>query len=149
MTKKNSTLLKKLKQYSALAAPMIAVAGLANGQAVYGVIDDTLSDESGDNTGAAVTLDLDNDGNPDFVFAAFSSVSGAAYKLNLAGAAPYSANGNGIVGYTAGGFYYPSALSAGVTIDQNQNFWEYFAPSSVRCICENSMLIKPFVPVDG
>ena len=73
MKKENSTLLKKLQQYSALAAPMLATAGLANAQIVY---TDIVPDKTLNADGETYNLDLNNDGLVDYVF---FTIVGATY----------------------------------------------------------------------
>ncbi|MBX7140685.1 MAG: T9SS type A sorting domain-containing protein [Chitinophagales bacterium] len=128
MTKENSTLIKRLAQYSAMVAPTMAIAGLANAQVVYTDVDPDFELTADPGTPQGTVLDLNDDGVADFTLAVFSSTSagGPGGPLNLAGAAPYSANGNGVMGYTSGGFYYPSALDANTMIDDNADFWSYF-----------------------
>jgi hypothetical protein len=127
MTKENSTLLKRLAQYSAMTAPAIAVAGMANAQVVYTDVDPDFELTSSPGDIASAVIDLDNDGVSDFILAAFSSVSGVGGKLNLAGAVAYSGNGNGIMGYTSGPFFYPSALEANAEINEGENFFGYLS----------------------
>ena len=67
MRKENSTLLKKLKQYSALAAPMLATAGFASGQVVYhDIVPDRIL--TGNSPADTMLVDMNNDGVIDFVF---------------------------------------------------------------------------------
>jgi len=123
--KENSALLKRLQQYSALALPMLATAGLAGAQVVYKDInpDVTLS-----LPGDSMLLDLNNDGVFDYTF---RMVAYTTY-WNRACVAPANVSGvyltgnkNAIIGYlnikNSGTIYaYASALSTGHAIDDNQ-----------------------------
>src|SRR6187397_2379792 len=126
MKKDNSALLKKLKQYSALAAPMLATAGFASGQVVYhDVVPDRIM--TSDNPQDTMLVDLNNDGVLDFVFFAVSNFAGA-FKVVGVFPAGYSSSSNAVAGSgpiynTAGGatapLLHPYPFSAGALIDQN------------------------------
>jgi len=123
--KENSVLLKLLQQYSALAVPMLATAGLANAQVVYKDInpDVTLS-----LPGDSMLLDLNNDGIFDYTFRLFAYTTNwnkaCVAPANVAGV--YTTNDkNALVGYfsakSSGTIYpYASALSLGHPINDNQ-----------------------------
>jgi len=119
---------KKLKQYSSLVAPVLAVSGFASGQVIYTDVDPdyVLSDAPGGD-GEGKVIDLDNDGINDFTLAVFSSISnGGSLMINRAGAQPYLSNGNGIMGFSmSGSSHYVSALQTGAAIDSTKNFWNY------------------------
>lgn len=126
MRKENSTLSKKLKQYSALAGTMLASTGLANAQVIYTDIDpDSVFAGSTPFPGDISLIDMNNDGIFDFEFKAFKST----YTHGV-GLIPYPAttsNPNGIVG-TLGAingypFGYISALQLNNIIDANQSFF--------------------------
>ena len=105
MKKENSTLSKKLKQYSALAGSMLAVAGIAEGQVVYTDIPDTVFTPVNAFPGDTYALDLNNDGTTDFNFVAwkYSSSGGSHYAAFGLIMVPHSAsNPNGIIGTVAG-----------------------------------------------
>jgi len=139
MRQENSTLLKKLKQYSAMAAPLLTVSAMANAQIIYSDVDpdfDLVDSTQNDGFLTYSSLDLDNDGVMDFNFFAMSyqiNQNGTQY-INLAGVLPYTttgganANGNAILGYQSGtAFYYPSALDFNDPIDSNGDFWSQVA----------------------
>ncbi|MCS6991872.1 MAG: T9SS type A sorting domain-containing protein [Chitinophagales bacterium] len=123
MKPKNAALWKKLKQYSAITAPLVAGASLAQGQVVYTDLDPDVELQVGDE----FALDLNNDGNIDFKFKVVT------YGTNWwrAGLAPYpyyTTNQNAFAGYvnTIGGLLkigYASALEEGAVIDAN-NDWK-------------------------
>jgi len=134
MKKENSTLVKKLAQYSAMVTPALALASTANAQIIYKDIDPdfALTDSAADGFFTVVFLDLDSDNVNDFTFFALSSelAGGTGPTFNLAGVLPYSgtnssnANGNGIVGSTNSvGSYYVSALNQGALIGSSLNAW--------------------------
>jgi hypothetical protein len=123
--RENAVLLRKLKQYSALATPMLATAALANAQVVYHDINpDVILSAPGD----SLLLDLNNDGMFDYTFRT------VAYTLfwNRACVGPANVSGvyttadqNAVIGYYnlgSGGkpYAYASALSLGQLIDDNQ-----------------------------
>jgi hypothetical protein len=130
MRKDNSTLLKKLKQYSALAAPLMATAGLANAQVIYTDIDPdvTLLGSAQDQ----YAIDLNNDGQTDFKFIAASGTAsgGTTYKLAGVVMQPYTTgNLNGFIGKVASlansNFIgYPYALEFNDNIDGNEQFFK-------------------------
>jgi len=124
VNKENLTLLKRLQQYSALAAPILATAGIADAQVVYKDIDPDVTLSS---PGDSMLLDLNNDGVFDYTFRTIQ------YTANWFRAciAPANVSGvytmgdkNAIVGYhnsgTAGTIYpYASALSLGHPINDS------------------------------
>src|SRR4026207_2265880 len=127
MKKQNSTLSKRLKQYSALAGSMLVVTGIAQGQVVYTDIpDDTLVGVPF--PGDAYFLDLDNDGIVDYVI---GSIVGSTYRVDFAVMyAGGSTDPNGIAGsvqpFGGSSFIgYPSALALFDNIDNNLNFFKF------------------------
>lgn len=113
MKKENTTLLRKLTSYSAMAGSIIAVAGTANAQAIYTDIDPDVTVEE---SGFGYFIDFDNDGNDDFVIGFLHTNTAGGYDYNKVVAVPY----NGSVGGTAAGNYvYPYAMEAGEMIDAN------------------------------
>lgn len=135
MKKENSTLVKKLAQYSAMVTPALALASAANAQIVYTDVnpDFVLTDSATDGFFSIAFLDLDADGVNDFTLWALSAEQGGGGggTFNLAGVLPYSTtvnyqnvNGNGIVGSTNSvGSYYVSALNQGAVIGTTANVW--------------------------
>src|SRR5437868_3874474 len=116
MKKENSTLKKKLKQYSALAGSMLA-AGVAHGQIVYTDVDPDVTLNTGDGNNYA--LDMNNDGTQDYNF-----VTASAASFKIAGIVPYpytTGNLNAIAGNTAvfngNVLLYPYALALNDNID--------------------------------
>jgi len=147
MTKHNSTLLKRLKQYSMLASPLVAAAGMANAQVLYHDIDpdDTLKSVSAF-PGDTYALDLNNDGTNDFVFFAFKggSYAGIALAMNYT-----ATNTNALMGNltsTSGPNHRPlglvSALASNQNIDVNQNF---FSLSQLIFTSTNQFFIPPMI----
>ncbi|MEP7128213.1 MAG: T9SS type A sorting domain-containing protein [Chitinophagales bacterium] len=113
MKKENTTLLRKLTSYSAMAGSVIAVAGTANAQALYTDID---PDVTVDQSGSVYMIDLDNNGSNDFTIGLLHSTSAGGNSLNKIFAKPY----NGSIGGTHQGAYnYPYAMVAGEMIDAN------------------------------
>ena len=112
----NSTLLKKLKQYSVLSGAMMATAGIANAQVVHTDIDpDVVLNSDGDQ----YMLDLENNGIPDFVLQ--TNVNGNNYYAGIY----MSYLSNEIAGTLqpngfGANFGYPYALAQGEIIDDNQ-----------------------------
>lgn len=119
----NAAFLKRLKQYSALTAPLIAGAGLAQGQVVYTDVDPDVVLQVGD----SYSLDLNNDGNAEFTL----KVTTYGSDWTRAAIAPYpyyTTNQNAFAGYvnTLGSVLklgYVSALAQGDNIDAN-NDWK-------------------------
>jgi hypothetical protein len=132
MTTNASTIIKKLKQYSILASPIIALSTHSNAQISYHDVnpDYEIGAQSGDFTELA--FDLNNDGITDFVFSVFSKyqTDSSAPKFNKAGIMPFQENGNGIQGYTIAHiplkYYYASALNVNDDINSTKHFWDYF-----------------------
>ena len=123
MIKDNSTLLRKLKQYSALSGALIATAGVADAQVVYtNVIPDEIINGDGD----TYNLDLDNNGVPDYVFQ--TAVNGTYryagvymyYATNIIAGIYYTNSSNGFK------YGYPFALAAGIPIDDNLSFFDIY-----------------------
>src|SRR5690349_12129145 len=115
MTKQNSTLRKRLKQYSAFAGSIFAFANISNAQVVYKDLDPDLEfDAVNPFPGDVLPFDFNNDGNIDFIFVAFH---GSSY--NGIGMLPYPTSGgnsNAIMGplgtFNSAPFAYVSALDA-------------------------------------
>ena len=143
MRQENTSVQKKLKQYSLLVAPVLTTAGMANAQVEYHDVDPDIfykDSIAGDNYTSPVFLDLDGNGVYDVEFAAWSSVqsNNGPNIVNLAAARQYGANGNAIMGYTnlfSATFcstplaqYCPSALNQNEVIGPGANFWA--VPSS-------------------
>lgn len=127
MKKENSTLRNRLKQYSALAGSMVAVAGVANSQVVYTDIPDTVFTAVNPFPGDTLALDLNNDGITDFNFVGWKSSTYVAFGLIMH---PYATtNPNGIVGSVVGPSSNPlgmvSELALNENIDSNQNFFVF------------------------
>jgi len=112
--KKNTT--KKVLNYAAMSAAILGTADAA-GQIVYTDIADVTLTAAGE----FEAIDFDNDGTEDILIGLLNFTGGPGAVANGASdpANPTSFNGNGIVGVEAGGFYYPSNLTAGVTIDDS------------------------------
>ena len=107
-TQKN--LSKRLAQYGALTAAIAGVAD-ASGQIIW---TDINPDEGG--PGYLYSLDINNDTTDDFAIRHFnSSTSGGIGNYNILACGPLNSN-NAILGYDAGNFEYPFALSAGEPI---------------------------------
>jgi hypothetical protein len=139
MKKENSTLVKKLKQYSAITAPMIALAGVANAQVIYTDISDVTLSTPGD----SYDLDLNNDGNVDFVLQLQTNTS-----FQRAGIAPYplsTGNPNAILGtyYFANPaiFPYPALLAQGDPINAAQP--QFNLASIAFTVSSNLVYIQP------
>jgi len=143
MKKENSTLSKKLAQYSAMVAPALALASISNAQVVYTDIDPdfVLTDStSADTYGPVVVLDLNNDGANDVEFVVWSQIPITnGNVVNLAVARQYGNSGNGVLGYTntltatTGAtvkFAYGSALNNNEVIGSGGNFWSLAATNS-------------------
>lgn len=107
MEKNNS---KKILNYAAISAAILGTADAA-GQIVYTDIDDVVIDTADTFLG----IDFNDDGIVDINVGLTNFVGGPGATAN--GSDGTSFNGNGIVGVPASGFYYPSNLSAGVTVD--------------------------------
>ncbi|MCS6917020.1 MAG: T9SS type A sorting domain-containing protein [Chitinophagales bacterium] len=123
MKQKNTRLLGRLKQYSALTVPLVAGAGLANGQVVYTDINPDVEIELGE----SFDLDLNNDGNVDFKLKV-ATYGPDWYRAALAPYPYYTTNQNAFAGYvnTLGGLLklgYVSAIPQGNAIDAN-NDWK-------------------------
>lgn len=119
--KKNSTLSKKLKSYSALAGTVTAVVASANAQVVY---TDVAPDVTVNGNQSAYALDLDNDGNADFLFVTVDTTISSVGVKRVA-ALPYQ-SGNAMAATTSAGpnatYIYPLALAAGQTVDANMSW---------------------------
>jgi hypothetical protein len=132
MTTNSSTIIRKLKQYSILASPIIALSTPGDAQISYHDVnpDYELGAQAGDF--AEVAFDLNNDGITDFVFSVFSKYQSDSEgpKFNKAGIAPFQENGNAIIGYThthiPNKYYYASALNVNDDINNSKHFWDYF-----------------------
>jgi hypothetical protein len=107
--KKNTT--KKVLNYAAMSAAILGTADAATGQVVYTDIDDV----SLDTADAFYQVDFDGDAVLDINLGVTNFTGGPGATAR--GSDGTSFNGNGIVGEEAGGFYYPSNLAAGVTVD--------------------------------
>ncbi|MFI5135195.1 MAG: T9SS type A sorting domain-containing protein [Chitinophagales bacterium] len=130
MKERNVSLINRLKQYSLIASPLIAVSSVSQGQVVYRDLDPDVDLTTNAGSFSDYKLDLNNDGVTDFVFGVFSKyqTDTSAAKYNRAGVAPDTANGNAVMGYTKTNiakYYYPSALNTNQDINNTQNFWEY------------------------
>jgi len=130
MNEKKSALISRLKQYSILASPFIAVSSAVQAQVVYRDLnpDVDLTTNAGELNN--YNLDLNNDGVIDFVFGVLSryQTDTSGSKYNKAGVKPDTMNGNGIMGYVhtnVAKYYYASALSTNQDINNTKNFWEY------------------------
>jgi hypothetical protein len=106
--KKNTS--KKVLNYAAISAAILGTADAA-GQIVYTDIADVTIDTGGDFLG----IDFDDDGIVDINVGLLNFTGGPGAVAN--GSDGTSFNGNGIVGVPASGFYYPSNLADGVTVD--------------------------------
>lgn len=129
MKKENSTLSKRLKQYSALAGSM-AVAGVAHGQVMYNDIPDTVFTAMNVYPGDTLALDLNNDGIADFNFVAWKNTSSTSYFAFGLIMHPYTAsNPNSIEGSvtTAGVklFGKVSELALHDNVSSNQPFFNF------------------------
>jgi len=132
MTTNSSSIIKKLKQYSILASPIIGLSAVSQAQISYHDVnpDYELGAQAGDF--AEVAFDLNNDGITDFVFSVFSKYQSDSEgpKFNKAGIVPFQENGNAIVGYTVthipNKYYYASALNVNDDINSGKHFWDYF-----------------------
>ncbi len=124
MKKENSTLGKRLKQYSALTGSLLAIAGTSDAQIVY---TDVNPDRVLSSVGDTMQLDLDNDGITDYVFRTiqYNTNTASWYRAGLVPSPYTTSNPNQLVGYAAAPFpdgtvfAYPSALAQGATIDDN------------------------------
>ncbi|MFI5135196.1 MAG: T9SS type A sorting domain-containing protein [Chitinophagales bacterium] len=128
-----SSLIKKLKQYSALTAPALAVAAVSNAQVVYTDVNPDKEIIPFPNNPQGGLIDMNNDGIYEFILAAYTSFAlSNGKKINLAAAGLYADNGDGLMGYTnvlgSKKFYYPNALAAGAVIDSNGHFRNTFHP---------------------
>ncbi len=122
MTNKKTTLAKKLRQYSAITAPLLAGATMTSGQVIYTDIepDVTLT------LGSGYELDLNNDGEVDFKLKV-STYGTNWYRACIAPYPFYTTNQNAFAGYktTFGNglvLGYASAFSMGQSIDANADF---------------------------
>lgn len=133
MRTNTSSLIKKLKQYSALTAPALALSAVSNAQVIYTDVNPDKEIIPFQNNPQGALLDMNNDGIFEFILAAYTSFAlSNGKKINLAAVGLYADNGDGLLGYTVAlgsrKFYYPSALGAGATIDANQHFRNIFHP---------------------
>ncbi|HYV94516.1 MAG TPA: T9SS type A sorting domain-containing protein [Chitinophagales bacterium] len=128
MKKENSTLKRKLKQYSAVAGSMLAVTGVADAQAIYTDVNpDKVLIGTNLLPGDTMRLDLNNDGITDFIFFAWkgSTYQGAGLMV------PYYplSNSNAIIGNLGTLFSHPflkeDALAMGDNIGPGQPFYKY------------------------
>jgi hypothetical protein len=113
--KKNSTLFRKLKAYSAMAGSFVAIAGTANGQAFYTDVD---PDATFDENGTGYFIDLNNDGTNDFSIQfvqATGTSQGIPYSYRGVFAKPY--NGASVAASTSNLRIYDLALDAGEMIN--------------------------------
>lgn len=107
-TQKN--LSKRLAQYGALTAAIAGVAD-ASGQIIY---TDIIPDEGG--PGYLYNLDINNDTTNDFAIRHFNSATSSSLDFyNILACGPLNSN-NAMLGYDAGNFEYPFALSSGAPI---------------------------------
>ena len=114
---KDSTLIRKLKAYSALAGSVVGIAATANAQVSYTDVD---PDSTFDQNGAGYLIDLNNDGINDFniqFIQATGTSQGIIYSYRGVFAKPY--NGGSIAGTVSGDRIYDLALDAGQMIDAN------------------------------
>ncbi|MEO6168519.1 MAG: T9SS type A sorting domain-containing protein [Chitinophagales bacterium] len=102
MKQKTSTLSKKITGYSTMAASLLAISNIANGQIVY---TDVTPDFVGTGNGASYDLDLNNDGTTDFQVNISSN--GADVKLLI-----NASDNNAIAGTSSDPYKYPSLLQA-------------------------------------
>jgi hypothetical protein len=113
-------LAKKIAKYSALS---VAIAGVseASGQIVYTDIGDVTIDGAS----TEYILDIDNDASGDFIMRVnpTSNTSGPVTPFAFMFPATGSYyNSNGIVGFSSGGFNYPSNFNSGSTISSGAAF---------------------------
>ena len=122
MSKKTTTLEKRLMNYSALAGTLAVAAGSADAQVVY---TDVNPDQTFNTVGAVYNLDLNNDLTPDFpltVQSATGTYLGGLVNYAILGAGLITASSNEIVGYAGAYANYASALNFGDTVSDIQNF---------------------------
>ncbi|MBX7141529.1 MAG: T9SS type A sorting domain-containing protein [Chitinophagales bacterium] len=121
MNETHTNLTRKLKQYSALATPLLALAGMADAQVIYQDIDPDVVLAVGDQ----YSLDLNNDGAVDFAFKVTTYGTGW-YFAGLIPYPPSASNYNAFAGYTqtfGGGpsiYGFPSMFANGDLIDENR-----------------------------
>ncbi|MBA3647669.1 MAG: T9SS type A sorting domain-containing protein [Chitinophagales bacterium] len=118
MKKDYSSLIKKLKQYSALAAPLIGAATAANAQIVYTNVqpDATISKNQ-----QGYPIDLDQDGTNDFIIGVIDTVvqfSDKDYFFHEVLADPYNDNSVVATTFQSNGFtfVYPIYFNKGNVI---------------------------------
>ncbi len=127
MKNKNSTLSKKLKQYSALAGSL-AISGMAGAQVVYTDVspDKVLVGVSSIANPDTLQIDLNNDGIFDYLLFAFRDSS--SYAQGVGAMMPYTAgNSNAIAGSIVSlngnlPALFVSDLQLGKNIDDNLSF---------------------------
>src|SRR5690348_11875791 len=109
MKKIDSELIKKLKSYTALAAPFVAGASMASGQVIY---TDISPDTTLNKQGEIIFLDLNHDGTNDFAIRVGDTIltSRHSHIRFIAGTA---SKYNSIAGSTNTPYVYPAAFKAG------------------------------------
>jgi hypothetical protein len=112
--KKNSTIQKKLKAYSAMAGTLVAATGAADAQVIY---TDVMPDSTVSNNGVYM-LDLNNDDISDFKL---EQRSGTFYGQSFDAIGVYALAANNAID-TSGGNGTATALDIGISVDASLNW---------------------------
>lgn len=113
---------KKILNYGAMSAALLGAANAA-GQVVYTDVDpdETITTA----TTGGFNIDMNGDSTFDFNPQVFDAAGGPGAVLFTTGSGSngnQGSNGNGFLGFSAGGFNYPSNLSSGAVIDGAASF---------------------------
>ncbi len=137
--KTNAKLASKLMRYGAMTTLFAGASEMANGQIIYTDID---PDEGG--AGVNYVLDLDNDGNSEFIIKHLNSPSEGGSQNFLIAAPAVNGQGvfdNSILAASSDGFVYPFALNEGAAISAGRTEWNNASFQSMNeksCMYENN-----------
>lgn len=137
--KTNAKLASKLMRYGAMTTLFAGASEMANGQIIYTDID---PDEGG--AGVSYVLDLDNDGNSEFVVKHIATPNGGVSQNFLIAAPTVNDQGvfdNSILAASSDGFVYPFALNEGDAVSAGRAEWNNASFQSMNeksCMYENN-----------
>ncbi|MEZ4801811.1 MAG: T9SS type A sorting domain-containing protein [Gelidibacter sp.] len=108
----SENLSNRLVKYGAFSAAILGVAN-ASGQIVY----TDIADETVDASNPRVAIDIDVDGTGDYLFGSRTTAPNFVFMFPASASTATSYNSNAMVGFSSGGFYYPSNLNSGDPIN--------------------------------
>ncbi|MBC8045916.1 MAG: T9SS type A sorting domain-containing protein [Fimbriimonadaceae bacterium] len=142
---------KKLAAYSTLAGCFMLAGNEANAQIVYVDIPDVELEMPADTTPSIYELDMDSDGNTDFLFQVGSITGGLWWSFGRVfgsvSTSDYAFGNtlNRVIGYEGEFVYYASALESDAPVDEDAEFLTYRLGFLVSIYSENTY--GPFADV--